>query len=106
LSTERQFLAQVTNPKVFVIASQLPEPVGSSVRVSLLSANRLYPAMSKDLEDEDDWGGRINAQRPTVRTITLKEDFPANLAVLTSRFICGRALSSALHHIYETYKNL
>ena len=30
--------------------------------------NRLYPAMSKDLED--DWGGRINGQRPTVRTIT------------------------------------
>jgi hypothetical protein len=34
-----------------------------------------YPAMSKDLEDEDDWGGRINGQRPTVRTITLKEGF-------------------------------
>src|ERR1700730_17345814 len=60
----------------------------------------------KDLQDEDDWGGRINDQRPTVRTITLKEDFPANLVVLTSRSICGRALSSALHHIYETYKNL
>ena len=39
-----------------------------------------------------------------IRTTTLKRDFPVSLPVLTLRFICGRALSSALHYFMKPTK--